>query len=98
MSVAHQEEPIEDRPKILVVDDEPFNLEIMQEILEEDYEVSYAKSGSECMDMVTKLMPDVVLLDVNMPGMSGYEVCQKLKENPKTTNIPVTFVSALDTL
>lgn len=98
MSVAHQEEPIEERPKVLVVDDEPFNLEIMQEILEEDYDVSYAKSGSECMDMVTNIMPDVVLLDVNMPGMSGYEVCQQLKENPKTTNIPVTFVSALDTL
>lgn len=98
MSVAHQKEPIEERPKVLVVDDEPFNLEIMEEILEDEYEVSYAKSGSECMDMVTNIMPDVVLLDVNMPGMSGYEVCQKIKENPKTTNIPVTFVSALDTL
>jgi CheY-like chemotaxis protein len=98
MSVAHQENEVEERPKVLVVDDEPFNLEIMQEILEEDYEVSYAKSGGECMDMVDEIMPDVVLLDVNMPGMSGYEVCQKIKENPKTTDIPVTFVSALDTL
>ncbi|HEY5604834.1 MAG TPA: response regulator [Gammaproteobacteria bacterium] len=98
MSLAHQEKPAEARPKILVVDDEPFNLEIMQEILEEDYEVAYAKSGGECMNMVMGIMPDVVLLDVNMPGMSGYEVCQQLKENPKTTNIPVTFVSALDTL
>lgn len=98
MSVARQEETIEERPKVLVVDDEPFNLEIMQEILEEDYEVSYVKSGQECMDLVGKLMPDVVLLDVNMPGMSGYEVCQQIKENPQTTNIPVTFVSALDTL
>ncbi|WP_455222415.1 response regulator [Kaarinaea lacus] len=98
MSLAHQEKTMEARPKILVVDDEPFNLEIMQEILEEDYEVAYAKSGQECMDMVLDVMPDVVLLDVNMPGMSGYEVCQQLKENPRTTNIPVTFVSALDTL
>jgi len=98
MSVARQEETIEERPKVLVVDDEPFNLEIMQEILEDDYEVSYVKSGQECMDMVGTLMPDVVLLDVNMPGMSGYEVCQQIKENPQTTNIPVTFVSALDTL
>jgi len=98
MSLAHQEKSLEARPKILVVDDEPFNLEIMQEILEEDYEVAYAKSGQECMDTVLEVMPDVVLLDVNMPGMSGYEVCQKLKENPRTTNIPVTFVSALDTL
>ncbi|WP_455208564.1 response regulator [Kaarinaea lacus] len=98
MSLAHQEKTLEARPRILVVDDEPFNLEIMQEILEEDFEVAYAKSGQECMDMVMDVMPDVVLLDVNMPGMSGYEVCQQLKENPKTTNIPVTFVSALDTL
>ena len=98
MSVVHQEQSVEERPKVLVVDDEPFNLEIMQEILEEDYAVAYAKSGPECMDMVMDVMPDVVLLDVNMPGMSGYEVCQRLKENPKTTAIPVTFVSALDTL
>ncbi|MCI0506774.1 MAG: response regulator [Gammaproteobacteria bacterium] len=98
MSLAHQEKIMEARPKILVVDDEPFNLEIMQEILEDDYEVAYAKSGRDCMDMVMEIMPDVILLDVNMPGMSGYEVCQQLKENPRTTNIPVTFVSALDTL
>ena len=87
MSVARQEETIEERPKVLVVDDEPFNLEIMQEILEEDYEVSYAKSGAECMDMVASVMPDVVLLDVNMPGMSGYEVCQQLKENPNQLSL-----------
>lgn len=98
MNVAHREQSIEERPKILVVDDEPFNLEIMQEILEEDYQVSYAKSGPECMEMIMEVMPDVVLLDVNMPGMSGYEVCQRLKEHTKTNGIPVTFVSALDTL
>lgn len=98
MSVAHQEQSIEQRPKVLVVDDEPFNLEIMQEILEEDYEVAYAKSGPECMDIIKDVMPDMVLLDVNMPGMSGYEVCQRLKENSTTNGIPVTFVSALDTL
>ncbi|MGD8566614.1 MAG: response regulator [Gammaproteobacteria bacterium] len=98
MSVAHQEKSIEQRPKVLVVDDEPFNLEIMQEILEEDYDVAYARSGPECMEIINDVMPDMVLLDVNMPGMSGYEVCQRLKENTKTNGIPVTFVSALDTL
>ncbi|MGD8640179.1 MAG: response regulator [Gammaproteobacteria bacterium] len=98
MSVAHQEQTIEDRPKVLVVDDEPFNLEIMQEILEEDYDLTYARSGPECMEIIADVMPDMVLLDVNMPGMSGYEVCQRLKENTKTNGIPVTFVSALDTL
>ena len=98
MSLAHQEEAIPERSRILVVDDEPFNLEIMEEILAEDYDVFYAKSGAECMEKIVDIMPDVVLLDVNMPGMSGYEVCQHIKENPKTTNIPITFVSALDTL
>jgi len=98
MSLAHQEETVPERSRILVVDDEPFNLEIMEEILAEDYDVFYAKSGSECMEKIADIMPDVVLLDVNMPGMSGYEVCQHIKENPKTTNIPITFVSALDTL
>lgn len=98
MSVAQRKADLDQRPKVLVVDDEPFNLEIMQEILDEHYQVLYAKSGDECLEMAPKEMPDVVLLDVNMPGMSGYEVCLQLKDSPRTMNIPVTFVSALDTL
>lgn len=86
------------RGKILVVDDEPFNREIMQEILEPAYEVSYAESGPECLELASRVNPGVILLDINMPGMSGYEVCQALKANDVTRDIPVTFVSALDTL
>lgn len=84
--------------KVLVVDDEPVNREIMQEILEQEYDVEYAESGAQCLDYVQKNKPGLILLDINMPGMSGYEVCQQLKQDEKTKAIPVAFVSALDTL
>ena len=89
---------INKRGKVLVVDDEPVNLEIMQEILEADFEVVYAASGPECLEQAPDLQPGVILLDINMPGMSGYEVCQQLKQGDATKMIPVMFVSALDTL
>mgnify|MGYP006111518219 FL=1 len=74
--------------KILAVDDEPFNLEIIEEILEDlDFELRLANSGPECLDMVEDYMPQVILLDVSMPQMSGYEVCKTLKLNPSTAHI-----------
>ena len=84
--------------KVLVVDDEPVNREIMQEILDGDFDVTYAESGEECLALAHEKKPGLILLDVNMPGMSGYDVCQQLKESDDTKEIPVTFVSALDTL
>lgn len=85
--------------KILAVDDEPFNLEIIEEILEElDFELKLASSGPECLSMVEEYMPQVVLLDVSMPKMNGYEVCKELKANPKTQDIIVMFVSARGTV
>lgn len=98
MSNAVRQEMPSRKAKIMVVDDEPFNLEIMQEILETDYEVSFATSGPECLKTVKQIDPSLILLDINMPGMSGYEVCQQLKKDPETQNISITFVSALDTL
>jgi len=86
------------KSKVLVVDDEPFNREIMQDILEPEYEVSYVASGQECLDIVDKLQPGLILLDISMPGMSGYEVCKRLKNESDSRDIPITFVSALDTL
>ena len=81
--------------KILAVDDEPFNLEIIEEILEElDFELQVATSGPECLNMVEGYMPQVILLDVSMPQMNGYEVCKALKANPNTAHIIVMFVSA----
>jgi CheY-like chemotaxis protein len=85
--------------KILAVDDEPFNLEIIEEILEDlDFELRLANSGPECLDMVEDYMPQVILLDVSMPQMSGYEVCKTLKSNPSTAHIIVMFVSARGTV
>ncbi|MBH0019345.1 response regulator [Pseudoalteromonas sp. SWXJ133] len=85
--------------KILAVDDEPFNLEIIDEILEElDFELQVATSGPECLNMVEGYMPQVILLDVSMPQMNGYEVCKALKANPNTAHIIVMFVSARGTV
>lgn len=85
--------------RILAVDDEPFNLEIIEEILEElDFELKMVNSGPECLAVVEEFDPQVILLDVSMPQMSGYEVCRKLKENPNTANIIVMFVSARGTV
>lgn len=85
--------------KILAVDDEPFNLEIIEEILEDlDFELKVAMSGPECLGMVEDFMPQVILLDVSMPQMNGYEVCKSLKSNPNTAHIIVMFVSARGTV
>ncbi|CAM2821514.1 response regulator [Pseudoalteromonas distincta] len=85
--------------KVLAVDDEPFNLEIIEEILEElDFELQVATSGPECLNMVEGYMPQVILLDVSMPQMNGYEVCKALKANPNTAHIIVMFVSARGTV
>ncbi|MEH6815855.1 MAG: response regulator [Pseudoalteromonas distincta] len=85
--------------KILAVDDEPFNLEIIEEILEElDFELQVATSGLECLNMVEGYMPQVILLDVSMPQMNGYEVCKALKANQNTAHIIVVFVSARGTV
>ncbi|WMN61142.1 response regulator [Pseudoalteromonas xiamenensis] len=81
--------------RILAVDDEPFNLEIIEEILEDlDFELATAASGPECLEMVEAYNPQVILLDVSMPQMNGYEVCKALKANPNTSHIVVMFVSA----
>ena len=81
--------------KILIVDDEPNNLQILRQILNADYSLIFAKNGKEALDAVAKHQPDLVLLDVMMPEMDGYEACQQLKKNPTTQSIPVIFVTAM---
>jgi len=81
--------------KILIVDDIPANIEVLQETLEpEGYIVSVATSGKMTLEVALHLKPDLVLLDIMMPGMDGYETCQKLKENEDTRDFPVIFISA----
>lgn len=82
---------------ILVVDDQPQNVALLTDILEHDeYEVWEATCGAEALQMATKVLPDLILLDVNLPDMDGYAVCQQLKANSQTEPIPIIFVSALD--
>jgi len=82
-------------PKILIVDDEPINVKILQRKLEKaGYEILTAGNGVECLESVSQVLPDLILLDVMMPEMDGVETCKKLKENPDTRSIPVVFVSA----
>jgi class 3 adenylate cyclase len=83
--------------RILVVDDTPVNLKLLGDLLSaKGYQVSTAASGAEALEKIDKTPPDLVLLDVMMPGMSGYEVCKKLRENPTTAVLPVVMVTALD--
>ena len=83
--------------KILSVDDEPTNQLVIDEILEDDYEVKLVGSGEECLENVEKFAPDLILLDINMPGIDGYTTCERLKDNPATKFIPVIILSALST-
>jgi two-component system, sensor histidine kinase and response regulator len=83
-----------DKPKILIVDDTPTNLSILEEILEENYLISIAQSGTQALSITEKFLPDLILLDVNMPGIDGFETCRKLKAREDTRNIPVIFITA----
>jgi putative two-component system response regulator len=83
------------RPLILAVDDEATNLQLLRQILQEKYRLLFAKDGARALELAHQERPDLVLLDVMMPGMSGYEVCASLKAHPATAAIPVIFVTAL---
>lgn len=82
------------RPRLLVVDDQPINIQVMYQIFASQYQVFMATSGQQALDFCHKTPPDLVLLDVVMPGMDGFEVCQALKAAPDTHDIPVIFVTA----
>jgi two-component system, cell cycle response regulator len=83
--------------RILVVDDVPANLRLLEaRLIAEYYDVVTARSGSDAIDICESSKVDVVLLDVMMPGMDGFEVCRRLKADPATTHIPVIMITALD--
>jgi adenylate cyclase len=83
--------------RVLVVDDTPHNVKLLADLLTaKGYAVATAASGAEALEQVEKQAPDLVLLDVVMPGMSGYEVCQKIRANPASGVLPVVMVTALD--
>ena len=82
------------RNTVLVIDDQPRNLQLAAYVLNPFYELILVNSGDKGIRMATEKCPDLILLDIMMPEMSGYEVCARLKENPDTKNIPVIFVTA----
>ncbi len=80
--------------KILVVDDTEVNIEILLNLLDETYDVFVALDGQTALDIVDECTPDLILLDITMPDMDGYEVCKKLKANKKTKDIHILFITA----
>ena len=85
----------EQKPTLLLVDDEATNLQVLRQILQDDYRLLYAKDGEKALELAQANPVELILLDIMMPAMTGYEVCRKLKAMPQTAAIPVIFVTAL---
>lgn len=81
--------------KIMIVDDEPDMVSVVRAMLKRGgYSVMQAYSGRECLDKITGEKPDLILMDVMMPGINGFEATKKIKEDPKTKDIPVVMLTA----
>lgn len=84
-----------DKERILIVDDIPQNISVLNELLKENYSISAATNGAKALNIAqSKSPPDLILLDIMMPEMDGYEVCRRLKTDGGTSDIPVIFVTA----
>jgi CheY-like chemotaxis protein len=89
-------EPANGLPTVLVVDDTPNNLSLARGLLQDSCRVKVATSGAKALELCAAAAPDLILLDIMMPEMDGFEVCRRLKANPLTAHIPVIFLTALD--
>jgi len=81
--------------RILCVDDEPLNLDILDSFLGDKYRLTLVDSGYACLESVKLQKPDIILLDIHMPGMDGIEVCRTLKSDPATQDIIIIYLTAL---
>ncbi|MDO5484590.1 MAG: response regulator, partial [Desulfovibrionaceae bacterium] len=94
VSTQHSHSP---QRRILLVDDAPENLRILSESLRSDYTIMFARNGKDALRLATEdPAPDIILLDIIMPGMTGYDVCSALKKSERTRDIPVIFITAQD--
>ncbi|MCI5224509.1 MAG: response regulator [Candidatus Electrothrix sp. AR4] len=85
--------------RILIVDDQPSNLKILFSFLQDkDFELRILQGGEQAVRMLRQLKPDIILLDVMMPGINGFETCRLIKSDKETADIPVIFMTALDSL
>lgn len=82
------------RPTVLVIDDDPFNLSLMDGMLNKDYTIKTATNGADALKLAFATPPDLTLIDVMMPDMDGFEVCRQLKKNAATMHVPVIFITA----
>ncbi|EKT4485276.1 diguanylate cyclase [Pseudomonas putida] len=82
------------KPRLLIVDDQPLNIHALNELFRADHEIYMAMDGNKAVDIALTQFPDLILLDVMLPGIDGYEVCRRLKASPLTADIPVIFVTA----
>jgi putative two-component system response regulator len=82
------------RACILVIDDTPANLSLLNQLLREHYRIKLANGPAKGLELAANSPPDLILLDIMMPEMDGYEVCKRLKANPVTAGIPVIFLTA----
>ena len=85
-----------EKAKILIIDDVMVNIQILTDILEDHYKVISTTSGKEGIELAISDSPDLILLDIMMPGLNGYEVCKRLKKDSRTTNIPIIFITAMN--
>jgi putative two-component system response regulator len=87
--------PSPDRKLVLIVDDTPTNVSVVSGVLKDSFRTKVATNGEKALAIATAAeKPDLILLDVMMPGMDGYEVCRRLKDNPATRDIPIIFLTA----
>ena len=84
------------KPKILIVDDEPINVELLEGYLSKDNDILKAFNGYEALKIVGTTPPDLILLDIMMPGINGLDVCKIIKNDEKTMSIPIVIVTALN--
>ena len=88
--------PVQEQQRILLVDDEQINLNVLKAIFQDTYQTISATSGSQALELArTEPAPDIILLDIQMPDMDGYEVCETLKDDPRTRDIPILFITIM---
>ncbi len=96
--VLNEENVLSNRPRILIVDDDKINQRLLSGLLMQDYTVEQAEGGSQALAMIDANPPDLILLDIMMPAMNGFQVIRQLKNNEITQEIPVIFITALDSV
>ncbi len=82
------------KKKILIIDDDIVNLEIVAELLEDEYEIQTLESGEKALETIREIYPDLIILDIMMPGANGYEICKEIKADDQLKDITVLLISA----